>query len=171
MREPVVLILQHAFLGFNQYSLSISIPSPTRIALKRHKSLRQTLRERGQLSQFWKAHKLDMIHYTQDCSADQPTDEPLLNYFDVSGCALRGDRNRATTKEANHPLFVHEGLWKHYRQILCCHGQVFTNWGIMCQYSLYISHFIVSIPLHYYLFFGGWSFKNATVTLVKGSIQ
>ncbi|KAJ7331724.1 hypothetical protein JRQ81_013904 [Phrynocephalus forsythii] len=54
-----------------------------RVTLKRHKSLRKTLRERGQLSQFWKSHKLDMIQYTQDCSAFQETNEPLLNYFDV----------------------------------------------------------------------------------------
>nr|XP_034979881.1 cathepsin E isoform X1 [Zootoca vivipara] len=54
-----------------------------RVPLRRHKSLRKTLRERGQLSQFWKAHKLDMIQYTQDCSAIQEANEPLLNYFDV----------------------------------------------------------------------------------------
>ncbi|XP_053103969.1 cathepsin E [Hemicordylus capensis] len=54
-----------------------------RVPLKKHKSLRKTLREHGQLSQFWKTHKLDMIQYTQDCSAIQEVNEPLLNYFDV----------------------------------------------------------------------------------------
>ncbi|XP_020653743.3 cathepsin E [Pogona vitticeps] len=54
-----------------------------RVPLKKHKSLRKTLRERGQLSQFWKSHKLDMIQYTQECSAFKDTSEPLLNYFDV----------------------------------------------------------------------------------------
>ncbi|XP_015272501.1 PREDICTED: cathepsin E [Gekko japonicus] len=54
-----------------------------RVPLKRHKSLRTTLRERGQLSGFWKAHKVDMIKYTQECAAVQEVNEPLLNYFDV----------------------------------------------------------------------------------------
>ncbi|XP_015676946.1 cathepsin E [Protobothrops mucrosquamatus] len=55
----------------------------SRITLKRHPSLRQKLRERGQLAQFWKKYKVDMIQYTQDCSAFQEANEPLFNYLDV----------------------------------------------------------------------------------------
>ncbi|XP_013909634.1 PREDICTED: cathepsin E [Thamnophis sirtalis] len=54
-----------------------------RVTLKRHRSLRQILRERGQLTQFWKKYKIDMIQYTQDCSVFKETNEPLFNYFDV----------------------------------------------------------------------------------------
>ncbi|XP_026571355.1 cathepsin E [Pseudonaja textilis] len=54
-----------------------------RVTLKRHRSLRQILRERGQLPQFWKKYKIDMIQYTQDCSVFKETNEPLFNYFDV----------------------------------------------------------------------------------------
>uniref|UniRef100_A0A8C3F615 cathepsin E n=1 Tax=Chrysemys picta bellii TaxID=8478 RepID=A0A8C3F615_CHRPI len=55
-----------------------------RVPLRRHKSLRKILREHGQLSKFWKAQKLDMIQYTEDCSAVPETNEPLINYLDVS---------------------------------------------------------------------------------------
>ncbi|KAG8132061.1 hypothetical protein E2320_009937, partial [Naja naja] len=55
----------------------------SRITLKRHRSLRQILRERGQLPQFWKKYKMDMIQYTQDCSVFKETNEPLFNYLDV----------------------------------------------------------------------------------------
>ncbi|KAL7985336.1 hypothetical protein Chor_003906 [Crotalus horridus] len=55
----------------------------SRITLKRHPSLRQKLRERGQLAQFWKKYKVDMINYTQDCSVFQEANEPLFNYLDV----------------------------------------------------------------------------------------
>ncbi|XP_060545539.1 cathepsin E [Pantherophis guttatus] len=54
-----------------------------KVTLKRHRSMRQILRERGQLPQFWKKYKLDMVQYTQDCSVFKETNEPLLNYFDV----------------------------------------------------------------------------------------
>ncbi|XP_072494701.1 cathepsin E [Notamacropus eugenii] len=54
-----------------------------RVPLRKHKSLRKTLRERGQLSQFWEKHKLDMIQYVDFCSQDQSTNEPLINYLDM----------------------------------------------------------------------------------------
>ncbi|XP_019402050.1 PREDICTED: cathepsin E [Crocodylus porosus] len=54
-----------------------------RVPLRRHKSLRKILRDRRQLSDFWKAHKLDMIQYTEDCSVFQEANEPLINYLDV----------------------------------------------------------------------------------------
>uniref|UniRef100_A0A8C0IL34 cathepsin E n=1 Tax=Chelonoidis abingdonii TaxID=106734 RepID=A0A8C0IL34_CHEAB len=53
-----------------------------RVPLRRHKSLRKILREHGQLSKFWKAQKLDMIQYTEDCST-VPETEPLMNYLDM----------------------------------------------------------------------------------------
>ncbi|NXL83518.1 CATE protein, partial [Alectura lathami] len=54
-----------------------------RVTLRRHRSLRKVLRERGQLSQFWKAHKIDMVQYSQDCSAFMEANEPLINYLDM----------------------------------------------------------------------------------------
>nr|XP_016850956.1 PREDICTED: cathepsin E [Anolis carolinensis] len=67
-----------------QYLVSILfLFLPPRVPLKRHKSLRNILRERGELSKFWKSYKVDNIQYTQDCSAFQEANEPLLNYFDV----------------------------------------------------------------------------------------
>ncbi|KYO21621.1 cathepsin E [Alligator mississippiensis] len=54
-----------------------------RVPLRRHKSLRKILRDRRQLSDFWKAHKLDMIQYTEDCSVFQEANEPLINYLDM----------------------------------------------------------------------------------------
>uniref|UniRef100_A0A674JN79 cathepsin E n=1 Tax=Terrapene triunguis TaxID=2587831 RepID=A0A674JN79_9SAUR len=59
------------------------MPSFPRVPLRRHKSLRKILREHGQLSKFWKAQKLDMIQYTEDCSAVPETNEPLINYLDM----------------------------------------------------------------------------------------
>uniref|UniRef100_A0A8D2J6A0 cathepsin E n=1 Tax=Varanus komodoensis TaxID=61221 RepID=A0A8D2J6A0_VARKO len=66
----------------NLFQISHKMGALHRITLKRHKSLRKTLRERGQLSQFWKKIKIDNIQYTQECSAFQETNEPLLNYLD-----------------------------------------------------------------------------------------
>nr|XP_026243281.1 cathepsin E isoform X1 [Urocitellus parryii] len=54
-----------------------------RVALKRHQSLRKKLRARGQLSEFWKSQNLDMIQFTESCTKDQGTNEPLINYLDV----------------------------------------------------------------------------------------
>ncbi|KFQ07560.1 Cathepsin E, partial [Leptosomus discolor] len=54
-----------------------------RVTLVRHRSLRKVLRDRGQLSQFWKAHKLNMVQYTEDCSAFTEANEPLINYLDT----------------------------------------------------------------------------------------
>ncbi|XP_010011005.1 PREDICTED: cathepsin E, partial [Nestor notabilis] len=49
----------------------------------RARSLRKLLRDRGQLSHFWKAHRLDMVQYSEDCSAFTDTNEPLINYLDM----------------------------------------------------------------------------------------
>ncbi|XP_030329284.1 cathepsin E [Strigops habroptila] len=54
-----------------------------RVTLRRHRSLRKLLRDRGQLSHFWKAHRLDMVQYSEDCSASMDTNEPLINYLDM----------------------------------------------------------------------------------------
>ncbi|NXQ82682.1 CATE protein, partial [Nyctibius grandis] len=54
-----------------------------RVTLKRHRSLRKSLRDRGQLSHFWKAHKLDTVQYSDDCAAFTEANEPLINYLDV----------------------------------------------------------------------------------------
>lgn len=64
-------------------------PCSPRVTLTRHRSLRKSLRDRGQLSHFWKAHKLDMVQYSEDCAAFTETNEPLINYLDVSVVALR----------------------------------------------------------------------------------
>lgn len=60
------------------------------MTLTRHRSLRKSLRDRGQLSHFWKTHRLDMVQYSQDCAAFTETSEPLINYLDVSAGAPRG---------------------------------------------------------------------------------
>ncbi|NXN19148.1 CATE protein, partial [Indicator maculatus] len=54
-----------------------------RVTLTRHRSLRKLLRDRGQLSHFWKTHKIDMVQDTEDCSAFTEANEPLINYLDV----------------------------------------------------------------------------------------
>ncbi|NWX16158.1 CATE protein, partial [Aegotheles bennettii] len=54
-----------------------------RVTLKRDRSLRKSLRDRGQLSHFWKAHRLDMIHYSEFCAAFTEANEPLINYLDM----------------------------------------------------------------------------------------
>ncbi|NXC74447.1 CATE protein, partial [Anhinga anhinga] len=54
-----------------------------RVTLTRHRSLRKSLRDRGQLSHFWKAHKLDMVQYSEDCNAFIDANEPLINYLDM----------------------------------------------------------------------------------------
>lgn len=59
------------------------LTSPLRVPLRRHPSLRKKLRARGQLSEFWKAQNLDMIQYTEACTATQGANEPLINYMDV----------------------------------------------------------------------------------------
>uniref|UniRef100_A0A8C0FCX1 cathepsin E n=1 Tax=Bubo bubo TaxID=30461 RepID=A0A8C0FCX1_BUBBB len=59
-------------------------PCSPRVTLVRHRSLRKLLRDRGQLSHFWKAHGLDMVQYSEDCAAFTEANEPLINYLDVS---------------------------------------------------------------------------------------
>ncbi|XP_051494991.1 LOW QUALITY PROTEIN: cathepsin E [Apus apus] len=54
-----------------------------RVALTRQRSLRQSLRDRGQLSHFWEAHRLDRLRYGEDCTAFSTANEPLINYLDV----------------------------------------------------------------------------------------
>ncbi|KFP55227.1 Cathepsin E, partial [Cathartes aura] len=54
-----------------------------RVALTRRRSLRKSLRDRGQLSHFWKAHRLDMVQYSEDCAAFKEVNEPLINYLDT----------------------------------------------------------------------------------------
>jgi len=63
------------------------------VTLTRHRSLRKSLRDRGQLSQFWKAHRLDMVQYSQDCSLFGEANEPLINYLDVSAVAAVAARS------------------------------------------------------------------------------
>ncbi|XP_020036276.1 cathepsin E [Castor canadensis] len=54
-----------------------------RVPLSRRESLRKKLRAKGQLSEFWKSQNLDMIQFTESCTADQSANEPLLNYLDM----------------------------------------------------------------------------------------
>uniref|UniRef100_A0A8B9M4F5 cathepsin E n=1 Tax=Accipiter nisus TaxID=211598 RepID=A0A8B9M4F5_9AVES len=54
------------------------------VTLKRYPSLKKSLRDRGQLSHFWKSHRLDMVQYSEDCTAFTEANEPLINYLDVS---------------------------------------------------------------------------------------
>ncbi|XP_062450951.1 cathepsin E [Rhea pennata] len=54
-----------------------------RVALARRRSLRRSLRDRGQLARFWKAHRLDMLQYSEDCDAFKEASEPLINYLDM----------------------------------------------------------------------------------------
>uniref|UniRef100_A0A8C8SBK3 cathepsin E n=1 Tax=Pelusios castaneus TaxID=367368 RepID=A0A8C8SBK3_9SAUR len=68
----------------HQYSVCLPTDDRHWVPLRRHKSLRKILREHGQLAKFWKAQNLDMVHYTEDCSAVPETNEPLINYLDVS---------------------------------------------------------------------------------------
>ncbi|KAG9467652.1 cathepsin E [Eleutherodactylus coqui] len=51
-----------------------------RIPLKRHKSLRKTLKEKGRLSNVWTRQGLELV---QSCDSPEVASEPLLNYFDV----------------------------------------------------------------------------------------
>ncbi|XP_038675204.1 cathepsin E-A-like [Scyliorhinus canicula] len=56
-----------------------------RIPLKKHKSIKQTMKEKGILSYFWEHHRIDMVQLgqAQECSAIQKSTEPLLNYMDT----------------------------------------------------------------------------------------
>ncbi|XP_073523046.1 cathepsin E isoform X1 [Phyllobates terribilis] len=51
-----------------------------RIPLKKQKSLRKTLRERGLLSEVWTSREFDLL---QSCNNPETATEPLYNYFDV----------------------------------------------------------------------------------------
>ncbi|KAM3932870.1 cathepsin E [Leptodactylus fuscus] len=50
-----------------------------RIPLKRQKSLRKTLKEKGRLSKVWTRQGLELM---QSCDSPETASEPLLNYFD-----------------------------------------------------------------------------------------
>ncbi|XP_039083371.1 cathepsin E isoform X3 [Hyaena hyaena] len=76
MKTLVLLLLVLLDLGLTQKALH-------RVPLRRHPSLRKKLRARGQLSEFWKAQNLDMIQYTEACTATQSANEPLINYMDT----------------------------------------------------------------------------------------
>ncbi|KAM6217852.1 cathepsin E [Rhynchocyon petersi] len=76
MKTLVLLLLVLLDLGLAQGTLH-------RVPLRRHLSLRKKLRARGQLSEFWKSHNLDMIQFTETCSGDQSANEPLINYLDM----------------------------------------------------------------------------------------
>lgn len=106
--------------------LYIFFCAPLRVPLKRHKSLRNILRERGQLAEFWRTHKLDMIQYTEDCSVFQDTSEPLLNYLDVSDeqrqiCTM-GCRKVAAIKETHSAFVLME-----YSKYNCCPHSIQHN--------------------------------------------
>ncbi|NXC41385.1 CATE protein, partial [Penelope pileata] len=77
MKSLLLLLLLLAALCFTPCS------GLKRVTLTRHRSLRKSLRDRGQLSQFWKAHRLDMVQYSQDCSVFGEANEPLINYLDM----------------------------------------------------------------------------------------
>ncbi|XP_056416136.1 cathepsin E [Hyla sarda] len=51
-----------------------------RIPLKRQKSLKKTLKEKGRLSKVWTRQGLELL---ESCTSPETANEPLLNYFDV----------------------------------------------------------------------------------------
>ncbi|XP_075706794.1 cathepsin E [Rhinoderma darwinii] len=51
-----------------------------RIPLKREKSLRQTLKEKGRLSNVWTREGIELL---ESCNSPETASEPLQNYFDV----------------------------------------------------------------------------------------
>ncbi|KAG8518096.1 Cathepsin E [Galemys pyrenaicus] len=53
------------------------------VPLRRTQSLQKKLRAQGRLAEFWKSQSLDMIQYTEACTADQHANEPLVNYLDM----------------------------------------------------------------------------------------
>ncbi|CAM2107308.1 unnamed protein product [Caretta caretta] len=79
-----------------------------RVPLRRHKSLRKILREHGQLSKFWKAQKLDMIQYREDCSAVPETNEPLINYLDVEGITVSNQQFAESVSEPGNTFLDSE---------------------------------------------------------------
>ncbi|XP_053560643.1 cathepsin E [Bombina bombina] len=54
-----------------------------RVPLKRQKSMRKSLKEKGRLHRLWTSQGLDMIQYTESCNLGQTPSEPLINYMDV----------------------------------------------------------------------------------------
>lgn len=92
--------------GYRQHPwpwVSDQDPCSPRVTLKRHPSLKKSLRDRGQLSHFWKSHKLDMVQYSEDCTAFTEANEPLINYLDVSVVASRAGGYRVPAVCRRHP--------------------------------------------------------------------
>ncbi|XP_008498926.2 cathepsin E isoform X1 [Calypte anna] len=54
-----------------------------RVTLTRHRSLRQLLRDRGQLSRFWQSYQLDRLRDREVCTIFTQANEPLINYLDI----------------------------------------------------------------------------------------
>ncbi|KAM4701311.1 cathepsin E [Discoglossus pictus] len=54
-----------------------------RVPLKRLKSMRKALKEKGKLANLWTSQGLDMVQYAESCAAGQAPSEPLINYMDV----------------------------------------------------------------------------------------
>nr|DBA33919.1 TPA: hypothetical protein GDO54_001538 [Pyxicephalus adspersus] len=54
-----------------------------RIPLKRQKSLRKTLQEKGKLSHLWTKQGVDFLQYSDSCNSPETASEPLMNYLDV----------------------------------------------------------------------------------------
>ncbi|MBN3278612.1 CATEA protein, partial [Polyodon spathula] len=54
-----------------------------RVPLKRQRSMRQVMRARGGLSEFWKKYQLDMTQHSEACHAATKAEEPLINYMDA----------------------------------------------------------------------------------------
>ncbi|XP_040841210.1 cathepsin E isoform X2 [Ochotona curzoniae] len=76
MKALLLLLLLFLDLGQAQGPLH-------RVPLRRQQSLRKKLRAQGKLSEFWKSHQLDMIQYTESCTVEPSTNEPLINYLDM----------------------------------------------------------------------------------------
>ncbi|KAG8430873.1 hypothetical protein GDO86_019830 [Hymenochirus boettgeri] len=71
MRQILVLLL---FL--------VLVHGLIRIPLKKKKSIRKALKEKGLLSSLWSKQGLDLVQYTESCTEQAPS-EPLINYMDV----------------------------------------------------------------------------------------
>ncbi|XP_030321326.1 cathepsin E isoform X2 [Calypte anna] len=59
-----------------------------RVTLTRHRSLRQLLRDRGQLSRFWQSYQLDRLRDREVCTIFTQANEPLINYLDIDGLTV-----------------------------------------------------------------------------------
>ncbi|KAM9320198.1 cathepsin E [Gastrophryne carolinensis] len=64
-------------------SLAAFVHAVIRIPLKRQKSLRKTLKEKGKLSHIWTKHGLDFLQESESCNTPETASEPLSNYMDT----------------------------------------------------------------------------------------